>query len=104
MTVAPASMVPRLAGYNLLVSSVRGSPVPLYMADAQVTAMFPMSIIAPGGGLNVTCISYAGDIDFGLTLEPSAFADPWRLVSGLEESLAEYTALLTRRRRRAKGV
>jgi diacylglycerol O-acyltransferase len=92
--MAPASVLPRIAGYNLLVSSLRGSPIPLYMGGASVTAMYPMSIIVPGGGLNVTCISYNDQIDFGLTLEPSVFPDPWNIISGLEQSLSEYLALL----------
>ena len=90
MSSAPASIVPRFAGYNLLVSSVRGSPVPLYIAGARVTAMYPMSIIAPGGALNVTCISYGDEMDFGFTIEPSAFPDRWDLVAGLHDVLQDY--------------
>jgi WS/DGAT/MGAT family acyltransferase len=93
LSVTPASIVPRAAGFNLLVSSVRGSPVPLYYDGARIEAMYPMSIIMPGGGLNVTCVSHADDIDVGLTIEPSCFPEPWTLVDGLRNALDEYLAL-----------
>jgi WS/DGAT/MGAT family acyltransferase len=90
MSAAPPSLVPKVSGFNLLVSNVRGSPVPMYVGGARVTAIHPMSIIAPGNGLNVTCISYLDKIEFGVTLEPSVFPEPWRLVDALGEALEGY--------------
>ena len=55
-----------------------------------------------GGGLNVTCLSYAGQIHFGLTIEPSLVPDPWRLIDGLHEALATYSALAGKPSRRGK--
>lgn len=94
LSAAPAELVPRAAGINLIVSSVRGSPIPLYLGGARVTAIHPMSIIMPGGGLNVTCMSYADDMSFGLTVDPTLFPEPWPLVDGLREALDSYLALV----------
>ena len=94
LSVAPAELVPRTAGINLIVSSVRGSPIPLYLAGARVAAIHPMSIIMPGGGLNVTCMSYADEVSFGLTVDPTLFPEPWPLVDGLQDTLASYLALV----------
>ena len=102
MHVTPAEQVPRMAGVNLVVSNVRGSDRPMYVAGAKAEAVYPMSIISPGGGLNVTCLSYAGQIHFGLTIEPSLVPDPWRLIDGLHEALATYSALAGKPSRRGK--
>lgn len=93
MSAVPAEQVPRITGINLIVSNVRGSPMPLYIGGARISAMYPMSIITPGGGINVTCISYMGNVDFGVTVEPRAFPDPWLLIDRLHEALAEYLRL-----------
>lgn len=102
--ITPAEQVPKLAGVNLVVSNVRGSDRPMYVGGALAEAVYPMSIISPGGGLNVTCMSYAGQVHFGLTIEPALVPDPWLLVDGLHRTLAEYRALVgkgDRRRKRA---
>jgi hypothetical protein len=71
----------------------------MYIAGARMSAMYPMSIITPGGGINVTCISYMGNVDFGVTVEPRAFPDPWLLIDRLHEALAEYLRLASGARR-----
>jgi diacylglycerol O-acyltransferase len=93
-SLAPPDLVREVSGYNLIVSSVRGSSTPLYMAGARTTAMYPMSIIQTGGGINVTCVSYGDDVDVGMTIDPSLIPDPWCLVDGLQESLDAYRALV----------
>jgi WS/DGAT/MGAT family acyltransferase len=106
--ITPAEQVPKLAGVNLVVSNVRGSDRPMYVGGAVAEAVYPMSIISPGGGLNVTCMSYAGQAHFGLTIEPSLVPDPWLLVEGLHRALADYTApgggSGARRKRAASGA
>jgi diacylglycerol O-acyltransferase len=90
MSASPPELVPRMSGFNLLISNVRGSPLPMYVGGARASAIYPMSIIAPGAAINVTCISYLDRIEFGLTIEPKLFPDPWFLVDGLVEALEEY--------------
>jgi WS/DGAT/MGAT family acyltransferase len=94
LSLTPAGLVREVSGYNLIVSSVRGSPLPLRMGGARVTAMYPMSIIQTGGGINVTCMSYVDDIDVGMTIEPTQFPDAWCLVDGLREALDAYRAVV----------
>jgi WS/DGAT/MGAT family acyltransferase len=93
MNLAPPEATVSALGTNLLVSSVRGSPWPMYRAGVKQTATYPISIITPGSGINVTCVSYAGHVDFGITLEPSMFPEPWDLIDGLHGALKEYLAL-----------
>ena len=74
---------------NLMVSNVPGPLFPLYTAGARIECMYPMSILAPGNGLNVTVISYRGRIDFGFTVDPELIPDPWLLAEGIPLALAE---------------
>ena len=60
---------------NLVVSNVPGLQVPLYWAGARVVANQPMSIVAHGGGLNVTVMSYMDRMDLGLTAARNVVPD-----------------------------
>lgn len=51
---------------NIVISNVPGPPMALYLAGAQVTANFPVSIVTHGLGLNITIQSYNGSLDYGL--------------------------------------
>ncbi len=93
MTVGP-DQAPAMMGANVVVSNVRGSPKPMYIAGARLECMYPISVLTTGIGLNVTCVSYGDGVDFGFTLAPELFRAPWALVDGLEASLAEYLALI----------
>ena len=98
---------PQMMGANLIVSNVRGSPVPMYMAAARMEKMYPMSILTPGIGINFTCISYEDNMDFGVVVEPDLVPRQEALASGLEAALEEYLALsrpkpATRRKKVAK--
>lgn len=84
----------RMMGANLVISNVRGSPRPMYIAGARLECMYPISILTPGMGLNITCVSYCDGVDFGFSLAPELFDQPWDLVDGLFEALDEYLALI----------
>lgn len=70
--------------HNLVVSNVIGSPVPLYMAGAQVVAMFPFGPLMEGTGLNVTVLSNHGEMNIGLIACPDLVPD----LDDLLESMA----------------
>lgn len=74
---------------NALVSNVRGTPVPLYIGGARIESMYPLSILAPTQGLNITAVSYCGRIDVGFTVDPDLVPDPWRLADGILPALEE---------------
>ena len=40
--------------FNLVISNVPGPRTPLFLGDAQMTAYYPVSVIADGLGLNIT--------------------------------------------------
>ncbi len=104
MHMAPAEQIPKLMGVNLIVSNIHGSDRPMYVGGARARAIYPVSIISPGGGLNITCLSYAGRVYFGLTIEPRLVPKAGRLMTGIRKSLREYKALAgTDSRRRKKA-
>jgi diacylglycerol O-acyltransferase len=91
--LAPADKIAALAGANLLVSNVRTSDKKVYLGGARIDAIYPMSIVGPGLGINVTCIGYADSIDLGITLAPELFPDRWDIMEGLRRYLQEYLKL-----------
>jgi WS/DGAT/MGAT family acyltransferase len=75
--------------WNLVVSNVPGPQFPLYLAGARVVANYPVSVITDGLGLNITVMSYCGNLDFGIVADREQMRDVWKLIGWLEEALAE---------------
>jgi WS/DGAT/MGAT family acyltransferase len=59
------SLLPPVA--NVLISNVPGPQETLYLGDARMLALYPISTILPGSALNITVFSYDGDLFFGIT-------------------------------------
>ncbi|MFL5823818.1 MAG: WS/DGAT/MGAT family O-acyltransferase [Solirubrobacteraceae bacterium] len=75
--------------WNMVISNVPGPQYPLYMAGARLEANYPISVITDGMGLNITCMSYCGSIDFGIVADREQMPDLWRLMGWLGEALEE---------------
>lgn len=82
-----ANVAPPL--FNLIISNVPGPPRPLYWNGARMQGCYPISIPTDGQALNITVISYAGSLQFGLTGCRRQVPRLQRLLSYLEDSLAE---------------
>jgi hypothetical protein len=54
--------------------------------------MYPLSILAPTQGLNITAVSYCGRIDVGFTVDPDLVPDPWQIAEGIPLALEELRA------------
>jgi diacylglycerol O-acyltransferase len=52
--------------HNLVISNVRGPGAALYAAGARLTAAYPLGPLMEGTGMNITILSYAGSVDFGI--------------------------------------
>ena len=77
---------------NVLVSDVRGPPVPLYFAGARLESIFPFGPIFDGVGLNITAVSCIDTLDVGLVACPDRLHNLWDLASGLQPALDELDA------------
>jgi WS/DGAT/MGAT family acyltransferase len=53
--------------FSVTISNVPGPDKPLYFAGARLEAMYPISLLSHGQALNITCVSYAGTLNFGFT-------------------------------------
>ncbi|OBH08008.1 MULTISPECIES: wax ester/triacylglycerol synthase family O-acyltransferase [unclassified Mycobacterium] len=52
---------------NVMISNVRGPEDPLYWNGARFDALYPLSVVADGQALNITCTSINHQVSFGLT-------------------------------------
>ncbi|HEV7973515.1 wax ester/triacylglycerol synthase family O-acyltransferase [Amycolatopsis sp.] len=80
--------------FNLVVSNVPGAQFPLYQAGAKLLGHYPVSAITDAsGGLNITVMSYNGQLDFGLVACRELIPDVWNLIDYLRDALDELTKL-----------
>ncbi|RVX42791.1 WS/DGAT/MGAT family acyltransferase [Nonomuraea polychroma] len=85
----------RLAGMafppiNLIISNVPGPQFPLYLCGGRVLSYYPLSVLTDmSGGLNITCFSYDGMLDFGIVACPERVDDVWGLLRHLRAALEE---------------
>jgi WS/DGAT/MGAT family acyltransferase len=84
---ARLKLVQRVNPFNLIVSNVPGPSVPLYYAGAKLLAYYPLSAIADGQGLNVTVMSYGGELHFGVLGDRDLVPDVDKIARYLEDEL-----------------
>jgi WS/DGAT/MGAT family acyltransferase len=75
--------------YNVLISNVPGPRQKLYWNGAELEAIYPLSIPTEDQALNITCLSYADHLEFGLVGCRRSIPKLQRLLDYLEESLQE---------------
>ena len=80
--------------WNIVISNVPGPPIDIYTAGARLEAIFPLSIIADGAGLNITIMSYRDSVDVGITADRSQTPHVQDLVDGMERELDRLVALV----------
>ena len=86
----PTSVITRLARQqaqtvDFATSNVRGAPVPLYVAGAQLLENYPVGPLA-GVAYNLTLLSYNHSLDMGVNIDTEAVADPELLRRCLERA------------------
>jgi len=92
---APAVLAPALklqgiirSPYNLIISNVPGARTTQYWNGAKLVGNYPLSIPIHGMALNITCTSYDGSMDFGLTGCRRTVPHLQRLLGFLDEEVA----------------
>jgi WS/DGAT/MGAT family acyltransferase len=78
--------------FNLLISNVPGPPIPLYAAGARLVSCFPMGPLLDRVALNVSMLSYSGEVGFGFLTCPDVIEDPWAISDRIPEALEELVA------------
>jgi diacylglycerol O-acyltransferase len=74
---------------NAVVSNVPMSPVPIYMCGAKIESIVPMSMLAPTQGLNITAVSYCGEMHFGVIADPDLVDSVWEIADAIPKALIE---------------
>jgi len=59
------------------------------MAGARLEAQYPISVITDGMGLNITVMSYCGQLNFGIVADREQMPDIWSLSDWLHDALDE---------------
>ena len=75
-------------------ADVPGPDKPLYFHGARMEAMYPLSLLAHGGALNITCVSYDGKLNFGFTGARDTLPHMQRLSVYTGEALDELEKML----------
>jgi WS/DGAT/MGAT family acyltransferase len=70
---------------DFATSNLRGSPIDLYIGGARIQGSYPMGPRS-GCAVNVTALSYCGDLCLGVHSDPAAVTDPDALVECLRDS------------------
>ncbi len=76
------------------ISNVPGPPEPLYFNGARLDALFPLSLLLHGNALNITCLSYAGTMNFGFTGARDTLPHVQRLAIYTGEAVEELSGIL----------
>jgi diacylglycerol O-acyltransferase / wax synthase len=76
------------------ISNVPGPTEPLYFNGARLDALFPLSLLLHGNALNITCLSYAGTLNFGFTGARDTLPHVQRLAIYMGEAVDEISELL----------
>ncbi len=72
---------------NAVVSNVPMAPMTLYCAGAKIEQVVPLSILGPTQGLNITVVSYDGELHFGLVYDPEMLEAGWELAEAIPKQM-----------------
>jgi len=89
---AKLRLVERVNLFNLIISNGPVPNVPLYLAGAKLLAYYPVSALVDGQGLNITVMSYRGNLHFGLIACRQLVPDLDVLAGFLRDELDELTS------------
>jgi diacylglycerol O-acyltransferase / wax synthase len=72
-----SEVLPPAAG--LVISNVPGMRQPRYLMGAKMTSFYPLSVLIHAQGLNITVLSYADELQYGLLSTPEIAPDVQQL-------------------------
>jgi diacylglycerol O-acyltransferase len=93
----PTSLITRMARQqsqtvDFATSNVRGAPMPLFVAGAQLLHNIPVGPLS-GVAFNLTLLSYNGNLDMGINTDSAAIDDSLLLKQCLDDAIVRFTKL-----------
>jgi diacylglycerol O-acyltransferase len=82
----------RFPAFSTVISNVPGPREPMYWNGARLEGIYPASIPFHGFAMNITLVSYAKNLDFGIIACRRSVPHVQRLIDYLEDSLRELEA------------
>ncbi|MFZ1292661.1 MAG: WS/DGAT domain-containing protein, partial [Pseudomonadales bacterium] len=79
----------RFPAFSTVVSNVPGPRETMYWNGARLDGIYPASIPFHGFALNITLVSYGGNLDFGIAACRRSVPRVQRLIDYMEEALVE---------------
>ncbi|MEB3049424.1 wax ester/triacylglycerol synthase family O-acyltransferase [Mycolicibacter sp. MYC123] len=89
MSAVPGFVSAARPPFNIVISNVPGPAEPMYWRGARLDGNYPLSIALDGQALNMTVVSNAGNLDFGLVGCRRSVPHLQRLLGHLDTSLEE---------------
>lgn len=87
--LAPLGMMSKLPPYNVAISNVPGIRETMYWNGARMDGSYPLSIVAEGLAMNITLVTYAQNVDFGIIACRRSLPQVQRMIDYMEDSLQE---------------
>lgn len=83
----PLGLVPRLPPYNVAISNVPGIRETMYWNGARMDGSYPLSIVTDGMAMNITLVTYGGNVDFGIIACRRSLPQVQRIIDYMEDAL-----------------
>lgn len=90
--------------FSTVISNVPGPRQELYWNGARMDGIYPASIVFDGFAMNITLVSYAKSLDFGIVACRRSLPEVQRMIDYLEEALVELEDVVGLRARRPQKV
>jgi len=98
-----SALIPQLVGAgdfsmpptNVVISNVPGWRHPLYLGDAKLSAIYPVSVLIDYQAFNITVLSREDSLDFGLIAAHESIEDLKQISTYMQEAFAELDAAST---------
>lgn len=93
----------RFPAFSTVISNVPGPREPLYWNGAALKGIYPASIVFDGFAMNITLVSYAKSLDFGIVACRRSLPEVQRMIDYLEDALVELEEVAGLRTRPGKS-
>jgi diacylglycerol O-acyltransferase / wax synthase len=88
--------------FSTVISNVPGPREQLFWNGAALDGIYPASIVFDGFAMNITLVSYAKSLDFGIVACRRSLPEIQRMIDYLEDALVELEEVAGQRTRKTK--